>query len=226
MGSQSLAEAALPYWQVNIPPHLRTTECPPFLQNVNTKDLSIISTPDSSYTLLPWSAVQSVIASGRIGDFIRKPSDLRNYQEYLYHLKQRYGSVIEFVLKERLHWDMEVLGDSGVLGLVVRGEKWASDNVKVLWNDWPYGIDERIAHLVVWTKFWLDEIPGEDKLVPDVEEEIVKYVDQTFVKSGGMKPENVSFFLPLLPFLTFYLYTKYCTRFVVYARRSGRGRLC
>lgn len=101
------------------------------------------------------------------------------------------------MLKERLHWDMEVLAESEgegeeKMGLVVRGEKWGTENVKVLWNDWPYGIDERIAHLVVWTKFWLDEIPGGDKLVPEVEKEIVNYVDKTFITSGGMKPENVS----------------------------------
>lgn len=116
----------------------------------------------------------------------------------MWNLKQKYGSVIDFVLKERLGWEFESSGEGNGDGeeekvkLVVRGEKWGEGNVKVLWNDWPYGIDEKIVHLVVWTKFLLDEIPGEDRLVPEVEKEIVDYVEETFVVQGGMKPENVS----------------------------------
>ena len=29
-------------------------------------------------------------------------------------------------------------------------------NVKIIYNDWPYGIDKSIVHLCVWTKFPLD----------------------------------------------------------------------
>ena len=30
------------------------------------------------------------------------------------------------------------------------------DDVKIIYNDWPYGIDKSIVHLCVWTKFPLD----------------------------------------------------------------------
>ena len=30
------------------------------------------------------------------------------------------------------------------------------DDIKIIYNDWPYGIDESIVHLCVWTKFPLD----------------------------------------------------------------------
>ncbi len=30
------------------------------------------------------------------------------------------------------------------------------DDIKIIYNDWPYGIDKSIVHLCVWTKFPLD----------------------------------------------------------------------
>jgi hypothetical protein len=40
----------------------------------------------------------------RIDQFQRVPSDLRKYLEYMFHIKQKYGSVMSFVIKERLGW--------------------------------------------------------------------------------------------------------------------------
>lgn len=30
------------------------------------------------------------------------------------------------------------------------------EDVKIIYNDWPYGIERSIVHLCVWTKFPLD----------------------------------------------------------------------
>ncbi len=30
------------------------------------------------------------------------------------------------------------------------------EDIKIIYNDWPYGIDKSIVHLCVWTKFPLD----------------------------------------------------------------------
>lgn len=64
--------------------------------------------------------------------------------EFNYGLKRSYGSVMRFILLERLGWG-ETPGD--VVSDGSRFEEGGAD-VKVLWNDWPYGIDERIVHLV------------------------------------------------------------------------------
>lgn len=55
-----------------------------------------------------------------IGKFQRLPSDLRRYLEYMYRLKQEFGSVMNFVLTERLHWDQQN-------GLKPRGEPFEHD---------------------------------------------------------------------------------------------------
>ena len=54
--------------------------------------------------------------------------------------------------------------------------------MKIIYNDWPYGIDEKIVHLVVWTKFELEDDPATDDLTPRMREEINQYVDETFYK--------------------------------------------
>ena len=73
------------------------------------------------------------------------------------------------------------------------------DDIKIIYNDWPYGIDKSIIHLCVWTKFPLDvdENDPNGDLTPEMRAKIDKYVDKTF---GSRVPaENVSF----LPFLDY-----------------------
>lgn len=71
------------------------------------------------------------------------------------------------------------------------------DDLKILCNDWPYGIDERIVHLVVWTKFELEPAPVTDlqpngDLLPETRQAIDAYVDETFVSVCGK--QNVTWF--------------------------------
>ncbi|KAL8932554.1 MAG: hypothetical protein Q9211_006251 [Gyalolechia sp. 1 TL-2023] len=53
-------------------------------------------------------------------------------------------------------------------------------DIKILYNDWPYGIDERIVHLVVWTKFDLPDDPDTKELTTAMRQDIESYVDRTF----------------------------------------------
>ena len=74
------------------------------------------------------------------------------------------------------------------------------DDIKIIYNDWPYGIDRSIVHLCVWTKFPLDvdENDPNGDLTPEMRKKIDKYVDRTF---GSRVPaENVSFYTILLCF--------------------------
>ncbi|KAI1811795.1 hypothetical protein GGS20DRAFT_592528 [Poronia punctata] len=169
----SLAPGAdLPYWQVNVPENLRTEECPEFLRDVNAKDKGILSTPDAEYRLNTWPEVQKLVWDNRLDLFQRKPSELRRYLEYMAHLRREYGAVIDFVLTQRLHWNMP---------LKPRGRPFEYDeDVKVLWNDWPYGLDPKIVHLVVWTKFDLEEDPDTGDLTDRARAEIDAYVLKTF----------------------------------------------
>jgi hypothetical protein len=48
--------------------------------------------------------IEKVADTNRIDLFQRVPSDLRRYLAYTWDLKKRYGSIMNFVLQERLRW--------------------------------------------------------------------------------------------------------------------------
>ncbi|KAI0099901.1 hypothetical protein GGR51DRAFT_380795 [Nemania sp. FL0031] len=162
----------LPYWQVNVPEDKRTEECPDFLRAVNAKDRGILSTPDEEYHVTTWPEAQKLILDNRLDLFQRLPSELRKYLEYTWGLKRDYGSVMNFILTQRLHWDTPI---------TPRGKPFEyEEDIKILWNDWPYGIDKKIVHLVVWTKFDLEDDPATDDLTEKARAEIDAFVKKTF----------------------------------------------
>lgn len=78
---------------------------------------------------------------------------------------------MHFIVNERLQW--ETMAPRG------RPFEYAED-VKVLYNDWPYGLDPCIVHLVVWTKFELEDDPETGLCTPESRQEIEQYVQKTF----------------------------------------------
>ena len=112
----------LPYWLVNVPETEWPTSCPDFLLNTDARDRELLGTPDAQYHLQTWLEVQHIISNheylfyitcnsnpleetNRLDSFQRVPSDLRRYLEYNAKLKKEYGSVMAFVMQERLQWN-------------------------------------------------------------------------------------------------------------------------
>ncbi|KAJ1331430.1 DUF3605 domain-containing protein [Microdochium nivale] len=223
MGSLTTDKPALPYWQVNVPEGEREAECPEFLQDMSPKDEEIVGTPDAEYRIASWSEVRRIVAANDLAAFRRVPSQLRRYREYSWKLRRDYGSVMRFVLSERLGWetgtadtaskkdvvsvsisggddndnDNDGDGDDETCAAATAEEAAAAhepftndDDVKVLWNDWPYGIDPRIVHLVVWTKFDLEEDPATGDLTATARQQIDDYVRETFGRGRGGLPRD------------------------------------
>ena len=130
------------------------------------------------------------------------PSDIRKYIAYTTKLKEDYGSVARFVLEKRLQWkDLEPRdadpfnnpdtskGRSHNFALYRLLIVASTDDIKILYNDWPYGIDQRIIHLVVWTKFVLEEDPVTEDLTARARKEIDDYVGRKFRE--GVSSERV-----------------------------------
>lgn len=163
---------AMPYWHYNIPEDQRTDECPKFLQNLNDKDTGIISTPDSEFHIFSWDRVSEIAKTNRLEQFLRVPSELRRYLAFTHGLAKRYGSVGKYIINERLQWSEPIKP---------RGAPFEfEDDLKILFNDWPYGIDPRIVHIVVWTKFALEEDPATGDLTDNARAEIDDFVTTTF----------------------------------------------
>lgn len=54
------------------------------------------------------------------------------------------------------------------------------DDYKILYNDWPYGLEQKIVHLVIWTKFDLEDDPVTDDLTLKARQEIDEFVETMF----------------------------------------------
>ncbi|KAL6161155.1 hypothetical protein ACJQWK_08338 [Exserohilum turcicum] len=166
-----MAQDALPFWLVNVPQDQWPHECPEFLQNCSDKDKSIIGTPDDEYRLLTWDEVREIVNKNRVDLFHRVPSELRRYRHFTHRLEKDYGSIMNFMVNERLKWDT----------MQPKGEPFQFDeDITILYNDWPYGIDADIVHLVVWTKFELEDDPETGLSTEASKRQIHDYVHKTF----------------------------------------------
>lgn len=156
-----------------MPESEREVDCPPYLQNIVAKDKGIISTPNEDFEINSWEQVRETVARNRLHLLERVPSELRRYLKFIYYLKQEHGTVMNYLLKHRLHWEEPV---------VPKGKTpfEEPEDVKVLVNDWPYALDARIVHLVVWTKFELPDDQEADDLSDEAREMVNSYVRETF----------------------------------------------
>lgn len=78
---------------------------------------------------------------------------------------------MNFIVNERLQWE----------SMVPKGKPFEyTEDIKILYNDWPYGIDPNIVHLVIWTKFELEDNPDTGLATPESRQEIEEYVQKTF----------------------------------------------
>lgn len=106
--------------------------------------------------------------------------------KYVYELKQEYGSVLAFIQRERLGWiDITPSNDRHFEN---------SSDLKILYNDWPYALNPDIVHLIVWTKFPLEEDEVTDDLTIEGRREIEDFVTRTFCGEGGIPRDQVIWF--------------------------------
>jgi hypothetical protein len=102
------------------------------------------------------------------------------------HIKTEYISVMRFVVKERLGWGDNWEGvkpRGGPFEYEGTGHRVGSrtrERLMIIYNDWPYGVDKDIIHLVVWTKFELEDDPTTDGLTASARGAIESYVQDTF----------------------------------------------
>ena len=115
---------SLPYWLVNVPRAQWPAECPSYLRDQPEKNIRILATRDEHYKKQNWETVKEIISAladkiyagliyhaerhtlgtNRIDLFQRVPTELRRYLEFASQIKARYGSILRFVDRERLHW--------------------------------------------------------------------------------------------------------------------------
>ncbi|KIW70154.1 hypothetical protein PV04_02453 [Phialophora macrospora] len=160
------------WWNVNQPQQKWSVECPAYLLDQSEKNMGILMKRDDEFKDFSWEKCEELVKTNNIHHFQRTPSQLRGYLQYVYHLKKTFGSVLLYIQRERLHWD----------GITPSGDapfRNASD-YKILYNDWPYFVEKGIKHLVVWTKFLIEENPETGEVLPEANQQIENFIRTTF----------------------------------------------
>ncbi|KAF2496387.1 hypothetical protein BU16DRAFT_526878 [Lophium mytilinum] len=147
-------------------------------------DQEQLSLPDSAFIPHSWSSLRTLIASNRLEELKRVPSSLRAYLAWSTATKKKYGSITNFLLRERLRWTpLDGEGAEGPPRFAVKSTiPFAeAEDFKILVNDWPYGLEEGVRHIVVWLKHPL-EVDGEGELVDEARSAVEEFVEERFGK--------------------------------------------
>ncbi|CAN9162955.1 unnamed protein product [Alternaria sp. RS040] len=124
---------------------------PPF--PLTAIDWHQLSLRDADFTPHSWSNLHHLISTNQLEELKRWPSSLKAYLAWTAHVKKKYGSVMTYLLDQRLLWE-PIEDETGALRFDVRNTTpfADSDDYKILRNDWTYSFEPGIRHIVVWLK--------------------------------------------------------------------------
>ncbi|OAL38964.1 hypothetical protein AYO20_01715 [Fonsecaea nubica] len=171
------------WWNRNIPSRQWTADCPQYLVGQSEKNIGILSRKDEEFARFTWQQIEELVRTNNIHLFQRPSSQLRSYLAYVYHLKETYGSVLLYIQQHRVHWPtISRSGDPPFSN---------PSDYKILYNDWPYFVEQGIQHLVVWTKFPIDEVEETGEVTPEAKMQIEEFIKRTFCEvKGGERIER------------------------------------
>ncbi|KAF1837560.1 MFS general substrate transporter [Decorospora gaudefroyi] len=178
-------------WQANPDPAALPfpRDAPPFpLTAIDWQQLSLT---DAEFTPHSWENLQQLISANRLEDLKRWPSALKAYLAWTAHVKERYGSVLAYLLDQRLRWE-PLEDETGALRFHVRNAVPFADpsDFRILRNDWSYAFEPGIRHFVVWLK---QRLPVDEKgaLSEDGRAMVEAFVKSEFCNGGReVEPES------------------------------------
>jgi hypothetical protein len=177
-------------WEANPDPNALPfpRDNPPFA--LTAIDWHQLSLRDSDFTPHSWSNLQHLISTGQLDELKRWPSALKAYLAWTAHVKQKYGSVMTYLLQQRLFWT-PLADDTGTLRFDVRSATHFADSedYKILRNDWTYAFEPGIRHIVVWLKQRLP-VDAEGALNDEGQRLVMDFVQQEFRCKAGEEDEG------------------------------------
>lgn len=161
---------------------------PPFaLTAIDWHQLSIT---DAQFTPHSWSNLHHLISTNQLDELKRWPSALKAYLAWTAHVKEKYGSVMAYLLQQRLFWE-PIEDGSGALKFQVNDSTPFGDagDYKILRNDWTYAFEPGVRHIVVWLKQRLP-VDSEGALNNEGRRMVQEFVGREFRVKAGEKEEG------------------------------------
>ncbi|KAL9612793.1 MAG: hypothetical protein Q9167_002628 [Letrouitia subvulpina] len=159
------------------------------------KDRQNLARRDEDFQPHTWEGLKEIIATNDLDNLRRWPSDLRRYLIWSKKTKETYGTIINYICKERLHWEpiQTISPDEGPSFQFNNAVPFADPHdYKILYNDWPYGMSPDITHIVVWLKMRIAVEPTRGDLTQESRNLIERFVDNTFAQSLEKKGGSAS----------------------------------
>ncbi|KAK2821833.1 hypothetical protein FQN49_007629 [Arthroderma sp. PD_2] len=155
---------------------LSPTDIPAAL-NLKESDYRVLAQTDEEFIYHDWEGLKDIIGNNKLELLKRKPSDLRRYIKWNSIIKDQYGSVTNFICRERLHWPVETDPQTQCENSTPFADP---RDYKILRNDWPYGLSPDITHLCVWIKNKIDSKPENGDITEESRALIDDFVHRTF----------------------------------------------
>ncbi|EXJ54473.1 hypothetical protein A1O7_09813 [Cladophialophora yegresii CBS 114405] len=163
-----------------VPPDSDNTPSPFPLTAV---DRAVLAMTDEEFHPHTWDELKQIIAEHNLSVLKRWPSDLRRYMKWSAETKAAYGSVPNFVMKERLKWVPLPSSKSGPKFEVRNPVPFADPaDYKILVNDWPYGLAPGIKHIIVWLKVRLGSEPTRGDMTPESRQQVEEFIQSKFME--------------------------------------------
>ncbi|EJP69230.1 N-acetylglucosamine-induced protein 1 [Beauveria bassiana] len=154
--------------------------------NLTNVDKWILQQPDETFKKHDWEDLRRIIESNQLQDLKRTPTELRKYLEWTAGIKEEYGSMTDYLMKNRLPsaWGQPPFTPASTVPMAD-----ASDYA-ILLNDWPYALAPGITHVIVWTR---TRIPADDDrgdMLPESRRLVGDFVRRTFADALGPGGED------------------------------------
>lgn len=142
-----------------------------------------LSITDNDFQPHTWENLKQTIAENRLETLRRWPSDLKRYIAWSAKTKAEYGTIMAYIMKERLKWTPIGTPETGLGFDYESPVPFENPNdYKTMPNDWPYGLDKEIVHLIVWLKNRLEVQPPLGDLTPRARAQVNVFVDKEFAR--------------------------------------------
>ncbi|KEY67177.1 hypothetical protein S7711_03037 [Stachybotrys chartarum IBT 7711] len=144
-------------------------------------DRWVLSQTDDEFKKHDWDDLKLIIETNRLDTLKRKPSDLRRYMKWTSRIKAEYGSMTQYILANRLpqEWGQPPFTPASTVPFA------NSSDYKVLINDWPYGLESGISHLVVWSRTPIPVDAETGDVTPQSRAGIENFVQRYFIDTLG-----------------------------------------
>lgn len=149
---------------------------------------------------LTWDQVAHIVETYTLDQLGRSVKELQRYRAFKQSLDSQNIGLTTNLLQKVLHWipeDVDVhTPDSEAVKLVKYDDPTPFSNendVKITLNDFPYYIEGKTLHFLIWIKFPMPPDPNSD--IGDIDDStkalIEQYVQRTFVEKHHINRKNI-----------------------------------